>query len=137
MSFLCTLFYIFLTPKKLQIELLKCFLGHSILHYYRWVMIKKQVMIKNSHFADFEQVKKLVFIFPTLDKSKINLMTWDKSKITNSKTPVGETGYLCICFLFRPLHHVTGTPPWLLRPMRVSTSSELYPDTWLFLFLNA
>ena len=59
-------------------------------------------MIKNSHFADFEQVKKLVFISPTLDKSKINLMTWDKSKITNSKTPVGETGYLCICFLFRP-----------------------------------
>ena len=35
-------------------------------------------------------------------------------------------------FLFTPLPHVTGTPPWLFRPMRVSTSSELYPDTWLF-----
>ena len=35
-------------------------------------------------------------------------------------------------FLFRPLPHVTSTPPWLLRPMRVSTSSELYPNTWLF-----
>ena len=35
-------------------------------------------------------------------------------------------------FLFRPLSRVTGTPPWLLRPMRVFTSSELYPDTWLF-----
>ena len=35
-------------------------------------------------------------------------------------------------YLFRPLSHVTGTPPWLLRPMRVSTSSELYPNTWLF-----
>ena len=35
-------------------------------------------------------------------------------------------------FLFRPLPHVTSTPPWLLRPMRVSTSSELYPDTLLF-----
>ena len=33
---------------------------------------------------------------------------------------------------FWSLIYVTGTPPWLLRPMRVSTSSELYPDTWLF-----
>ena len=39
-------------------------------------------------------------------------------------------------FLFRPLPRVTGTPPWLLRPMRVSTSSELYPDTRLFLFFE-
>ena len=32
--------------------------------------------------------------------------------------------------------HVTGTPPWLLRPVKVSTSSKLYPDYfWLpFLF---
>ena len=26
------------------------------------------------------------------------------------------------------LIHVTGTPPWLLRPVKVSSSSELYPD---------
>ena len=26
------------------------------------------------------------------------------------------------------LIHVTGTPPWLLRPVKVSTSCELYPD---------
>ena len=26
------------------------------------------------------------------------------------------------------LIHVTGTPTWLLRPVKVSTSSELYPD---------
>ena len=39
-------------------------------------------------------------------------------------------------FLFRSLPHVTGTPPWLLRPMRVSTSSELYPDTWRFFFFE-
>ena len=71
----------------------------------------EQVIIKNSHFTDFEHVKK-----------------------TNNKTPVGETGYLCIFFLFRPLPHVNGTPPWLLRPMRVSTSSELYPNTWVFFF---
>ena len=35
---------------------------------------------------------------------------------------------------FWPLPHVTGTPPRLLRPVRVSTSSELYPNTWLFFF---
>ena len=35
-------------------------------------------------------------------------------------------------FFFWPLPHVTGTPPWLLRHVRVSTSSELYPNTWLF-----
>ena len=36
-------------------------------------------------------------------------------------------------FLFRPLPHVTGNPPWFLRLVRVSTSSEIYSDTWLFL----
>ena len=35
-------------------------------------------------------------------------------------------------FSFRPLPRVTDTPPWLLRPM----SSELYPDTRLFLFFE-
>ena len=39
---------------------------------------------------------------------------------------------------FLPLLNVTGTPPWLLRPVRTSTSSELYPHTWwLFLFFNS
>ena len=45
---------------------------------------------------------------------------------------MGETEYLCIFFVFRPLPHVTGTPPQLLRPVRVSSGSELYPDTWIF-----
>ena len=36
------------------------------------------------------------------------------------------------------LVHVTGTPPWLLRPVKVSTCSELYPDYFrLSTFLNA
>ena len=36
-------------------------------------------------------------------------------------------------FIFlRPLPCVTGTPPWLLRTVKVSNSSELYPDTRLF-----
>ena len=32
-------------------------------------------------------------------------------------------------FFFCPSLHVTSTPPQLPRPVRVSTSSELYPDT--------
>ena len=31
-------------------------------------------------------------------------------------------------FISRLLFHVTGTPPWLLRPVKVSNSSELYPN---------
>ena len=35
------------------------------------------------------------------------------------------------------LIHATGTPPWLLRPVKVSTNSELYPDYFrLPTFLN-
>ena len=32
------------------------------------------------------------------------------------------------------LCHVTGTPPWLLRPVKVSTNSELYPDYFRLAF---
>ena len=66
----------------------------------------KQVRISSSHFADFEQVKKTI------------------NKIT-----AGETGYLCI--FFWPWPHVTSTPPQLLRPAMVSTSSELYPNIFV------
>ena len=66
--------------------------------------------------------------------------------------PLGEFVILCIFIYFhlskifilllylhlisRLLCHVTITPPWLLRPVKASTSSELYPDYfWLpFLF---
>ena len=35
------------------------------------------------------------------------------------------------------LIHATSTPPWLLRPVKVSTSSELYPNYfWLPTFLD-
>ena len=39
-------------------------------------------------------------------------------------------------FVSRLLYHVTDSPPWLHRPVKASTSSELYPDYfWLpFLF---
>ena len=36
LSFLRTLFFIFLRPKKLQIETLKSFLGRSLFHYYHF-----------------------------------------------------------------------------------------------------
>ena len=43
---------------------------------------------------------------------------------------------LYLHLISRLLCHVTSTPPWLLRPVKASTSSELYPDYfWLpFLF---
>ena len=39
-------------------------------------------------------------------------------------------------FVSRLIYRVTSTPPWLLRPVKASTSSELYPNYfWLpFLF---
>ena len=38
---------------------------------------------------------------------------------------------------YRLLCHVTGTPPRLLRPVKASTSSELYPDyLWLPLLFH-
>ena len=37
-------------------------------------------------------------------------------------------------FISRLLCHVTGTPPWLLRPVKASTSSELYPGYFRLLY---
>ena len=68
-----------------------------------------------SYFADFEQVKNLIVI----------LLTLNKLKKINKKTPLRETG--CVCILFWPWPYVTSTPHWLLRP--VSST----PDTQLFL----
>ena len=42
---------------------------------------------------------------------------------------------LYLYLISRLLCHVTGTPPWLLRPVKVSTSSELYPDYFRLPFL--
>ena len=44
---------------------------------------------------------------------------------------------LYLHLISRLLYHVTGTPPWFLRPMMASNSSELYPDYfWLPLFFH-
>ena len=53
------------------------------------------------------------------------------SCINYNKALMGETECLRI---FGPPPHVTRFPPWLLRSVKVSTSSELYPNTRLFLF---
>ena len=50
-----------------------------------------------------------------------------------NKIPMGETRCLSI-FGLPPC--VTGTPPWLLRPVKASTSSELYPNTYDYLPLT-
>ena len=42
---------------------------------------------------------------------------------------------LYLRFISRLLCHVTGTPLWLLRRVKVSTSSELYPDYFRLPFL--
>ena len=42
---------------------------------------------------------------------------------------------LYLYLISRLLCHVTGTPPWLLKPVKVSTSSELYPDYFRLPFL--
>ena len=50
----------------------------------------------------------------------------------DNKTLLIETGCLSI---FGSPPCVTDTPPWLLRPVKVSTSSELYPDTRYFFWM--
>ena len=42
---------------------------------------------------------------------------------------------LYLYLISRLLCHVTDTPPWVLRPVKVSTSSDLYPDYFQLPFL--
>ena len=58
----------------------------------------------SSYFADFKQVKKL-----TLQQNSLR-RNWMPEQLS------------------RLLIHVTGTPPWLLKLVKVSTISEHYPD---------
>ena len=43
--------------------------------------------------------------------------------------------FLWCCFYISGLIHATGTPPWLLRPVKASTSSELYSGYFRLLLL--
>ena len=45
------------------------------------------------------------------------------------------SSFCCYSSFISRLLYVTGTPPWLLRPMKASSSSELYPDYFWLLFL--
>ena len=81
-------------------------------------------------FADFEQAKKISSYFVDFEQVKNSLLTLNKLKKLTMKHPWEKLD--AYASVFWPGPHVTGTPPWLLRPVKVSTSSELYPDTWLF-----
>ena len=76
----------------------------------------EQVIIKISHFVDFEQVIIKISHFVDFEQEQNFL---------------GRNQMLRHFFL-RPLPCVTGTPPQLLRPVRVSSGSELYPNTGFF-----
>ena len=62
------------------------------------------------------------------------MLTLNKLRKLTTKIPWEKKldAYASFFSFFWPFPHVTGTPPWLLRPVRVFTSSELHPDTWLF-----
>ena len=79
-------------------------------------------IVKTSHFSDFEQVIIKLDILLTLNKSSntINKLPWSNQMPRHS--------------FFWGHYPVTSTPPWLLRHVKASTSSELYPDTRLLGF---
>ena len=79
----------------------------------------KQVKKLSSHFANFEQVITKIVILLNLSKSKNYLLfvknyftDFEQVKKTNSKTPVGEAGCLCIAFFPPTLFSVT--LPWTI-----------------------
>ena len=81
----------------------------------------EQVRIKISHFRDFEQVTIKFSHFVDFEEVII--------KISHQQNSHGRNRIPRHFFFFlRPLPCVTGTLPQLLRPVRVSTGSELYLD---------
>ena len=48
-----------------------------------------------------------------------------------------SSSFVCCCssFISRLLYHVTRTPSWLLKPVKTSTSLELYLDYFLIAIL--
>ena len=92
-----------------------------------WLLLKKLVVL-----LTLNKSKKMLVVLLALNKSTVKLTTklpWEKLD-----------AYAFFFFFFCPSLHVTSTPPQLPRPVRVSTSSELYPDTrgvFFVFFLNA
>ena len=94
----------------------------------------EQVIIKICHFADFEQVIVQICHFADFEQAitKIShFAAFEQVKQYYQQNSFGRNR-MPRHFFLRPLPCVTGTPPWLLRPMKASTSSELYPNTGLF-----
>ena len=72
----------------------------------------ERIIFKSSHFDDFEQV--------IIKSSRFTDFEQEQNSLGRNRIPK---------HFLRPLPCVTGTPPQLLRPVRVSTGSELYPKT--------
>ena len=88
----------------------------------------EQVIIKISHFSDFEQVIITISHFADFEQVIIKISYFadfeqEQNSLGRNRIPRQFLG---------PLLSVTGTPPQLLRPVRVSTGSELYPNTGFF-----
>ena len=123
------------TKVKKSIHFYITFLGlffFSWQSHYRNYLINMQYQTfsmywKFSHFADFEQVIIKFSHFPDFEQVII--------KISHQQNSLGRNRILGHFFL-RPLPCVTGTPPELLRPVRVSTGSEFYPVTGFFEYLT-
>ena len=79
----------------------------------------EQVINKVSHFANFEQVINKISHSATLNKPYKQY--YQPNFLGRSRMPRH--------YFLRLLPCVTDTPPWLFRPAKASTSSELYPDT--------
>ena len=91
-----------------------------------------QVKISD-HFADFGQIKigrhfadfdwwSLCWLWPC------QKLTLQQNSFRRNWMPEKLSGLLV---------HATSIPPWLLKPLKVSTSSELYPEYfWLPIFLD-
>ena len=80
------------------------YLGLVILHAISHFVDSEKVIIKISHFAEFEQAIIKISHLAAFEQVIIKISPFadcEQVKKTNSTTPVGETGCLCI-FLFWP-----------------------------------
>ena len=87
----------------------------TILPKWSWPAFINQI----SHFVDFEQVINKISHSATLNKSYKQY--YQPNFLGRNRMPRH--------YFLRLLPCVTNTPPWLFRPAKASTSSELVPDT--------
>ena len=87
----------------------------TILPKWSWPAFINQI----SHFVDFEQVINKISHSATLNKSYKQY--YQPNFLGRNRMPRH--------YFLRLLPCVTNTPPWLFRPAKASTSSELFPET--------